>query len=832
MPGKQSSSIIDDQRNTPQYKRELALCKKAGGDIAAIFKLNLDLKQLTEVRKGLVAAVDIYKYMDPERPWVDMQEYRLELEQNVDLTKYRQQDYDVEQLAELRQGLVDGVDITQFDNKNYTPEQMKQLRLGLAAGIPVIFFSDLAYDYLQMEEIRKGLEKELDISCYASSDIPFLKMRAIRECLEAGLTVTDQMIHKWDARVIRQWQIGARENIDLTDYIRLGFDADQLEQIRIAKEDGLEDFDRFLMPEMRGESLKQIRLGMESKVDVLSYANGQYNWKQMQEIRLGLEKGLDINFYSNPKFHASQMKEIRLGLESNIEVRQYRSFMYTANEMYQLRKWMEAGKIVPDDKREVFDDLTLKLSNGKKNKNDVDWEFLRTTEGSMITVSDDLMSCHMTLSPLGDVSRYTTDFVLTLLFKAKVRKGILRSVIDEMINEHQFGVSIKVAEGKLPEDGKDGYYEYFFNKFTSTDPDILEDGTADFSNVMPFEPVNMGDKLAVYHKAQAGVDGYTVTGEITPAKRGKDLPQLEGRGFMLLNDKITYVSALNGVVKSTDTTLDVFKLDRITKENMQSNAPEYPGSVIVSCDVSMGTEIRAAGDIIIEGNVELATIKAGGSVLIRGSCAGSTNDRCTIIAGGIVAGTSFDTTDVSAGGNIMSNSCTTCKLVTRDKVIMFGENGFISGGLVSCLNGVETSVLGSRYKRETVVNIGVSGEVMAEYENIKNEIKAAQNEMKVMSEQLDKLNAADGNSQGIVQMKVKIKTARNMKEKALTEMIEKRSVLEAKINQITGAVVMVSNICYMGVVITIDGVTFRNHENLEKYGGMTFYRNNKTVEIK
>ena len=127
MPGKQSSSIIDDQRNTPQYKRELALCKKAGGDIAAIFKLNLDLKQLTEVRKGLVAAVDIYKYMDPERPWVDMQEYRLELEQNVDLTKYRQQDYDVEQLAELRQGLVDGVDITQFDNKNYTPEQMKQL---------------------------------------------------------------------------------------------------------------------------------------------------------------------------------------------------------------------------------------------------------------------------------------------------------------------------------------------------------------------------------------------------------------------------------------------------------------------------------------------------------------------------------------------------------------------------------------------------------------------------------------------------------------------------------------------------------------------------------
>jgi len=832
MAVKNGNATIDELKNTPQYKRELALCKKAGGDIAAIFNMNLDLKQLTEVRKGLVAGVDIYKYMKPEMPWVSMQEYRLELEQNVDLTKYRQEGYNDDQLAQLRQGMADGIDITQYDNKAYNAEQMNQLRIGITNNIPIIFFSDLAYDYLQMEELRKGLEKQLDISHYASAEIPFLKMRVIRECLEDDLDVSEQMISRWDARVIRQWHLAMRNGIDITDYVRLGYDADQLEQIRIAKEKRIEGFDRFFMPEMRGEALKQIRIGIEHHVDVLTYANGHYNWKQMQELRLGLEKELDVSVYANPKYHASQMREIRKGLESNVDVNEYKSFMYTTSEMHLLRSWMEAGKIVPDDKREVFNDLTLKIGKFKNTKHDVDWDFLRTAEGSMITVSDDYMSCYITLSPMGDINRYTTDYIMTLLFKARVRKGIIRSAIDEIVKEHQFGVRIKVAEGKLPEDGKDGYFECLYNKWVSSDPEILDDGTADFSDVVMFEETKMGDKLVVYHRPEIGSDGYTVTGEVLLAKKGKDLPPLKGKGFMLLNDKATYVSALNGVVTGSDTTLDVFKLDKVSRDTVKQSSTEYQGSVLVEGDMTMGMQIRAAGDVLVEGNVNLASIVAGGKVLIKGACVGNSNDRCSIIAGGVVAGASFEFTDVSAGGSILSNSCISCKLQTRDKVVMFGDNGVISGGAISCLNGVETSILGNKYKRETVINIGVSTEVMNEYDKILEEFKKTQDDMKLMSQQLDKLNATDSTSHNIVQMKVKVKTARTMKEKELSELVVKKTELEGKIEKITGAVVMVSNIAYMGVAITIDGVTMRLHENLEKYGGMTFYRNNKKIEMK
>lgn len=832
MPVDVGIPTIEQIMKTPQYKRELALCKKAGGDIAAIFNLKLDLQQLTEVRKGLESNVDVSKYMKPELHWTMMREYRLEMEQNTDLTKYIKEKYNIDQLEQLRLGMAAGVDITQYDSKSYSAEQMKQLRMGLEEGIPIIFFADSAFDHLQMEELRRGLEDHLDISSYASSDIPFLKMRAIRECLAENIEVNDMMIHKWDARVLREWHLAKVRNIDLTDYIRLGFDADQLEQIRIAKEENLYDFDRFLMPEMRGAGLEQIRLGIKAHIDVLAYANGMYNWKQMQEIRLGMEKGLDVSIYSNPKFHCGQMRELRLGLESNIDVSQYSSFMYTAEEMHKLRLWMEAGKILPDDKREVFDDLTLRIEKFKKNKNDVDWEFLKTSEGSMISVSDDLMNAYVTLSPMGDISRYTTDYVMTLLFKARIRRGVMRQAIDEIISEHQFGVRMKVAEGKAPVDGQDGSYEVLFNRWISTDPEILEDGTADFGNILLFEETKMGDKLVIYHKAGVGEDGFTVTGQPLPAKKGKDLPPLTGKGFILLNDKCTYVSAFNGVVRFDDSKLDVAKLDVITNETYNKTAPEYPGCVVVKCDLSPGMIVKAVGDILVEGNMKRASLRAGGNIVIKGECKGENNDRCSIIAGGIVAAKKFDTVDIDAKGCVMSTSCVGCKIKTRDKVVMLGDNGVISGGTIDCINGVEASVIGNKYKRETVITIGVSSDVLEEYEKVKEQIRNIQDEMKVMSQNIEKFNSSNSSNQSVVQMKIKVKMARSLKEKELTDLLAKRIELEKKVQNTTGATVMVSNIAYMGTLISIDGFMMRLHENMEKYGGLTFYREGKQILVK
>lgn len=75
----------------------------------------------------------------------------------------------------------------------------------------------------------------------------------------------------------------------MTDYLERGFTDDELEQIRLALEDGL-PIDTWLTDDMYAQQIYEIKMGLYEDMDVSIYANSQYNWMQMKEIRLGLEK--------------------------------------------------------------------------------------------------------------------------------------------------------------------------------------------------------------------------------------------------------------------------------------------------------------------------------------------------------------------------------------------------------------------------------------------------------------------------------------------------------------------------------------------------------------
>lgn len=47
----------------------------------------------------------------------------------------------------------------------------------------------------------------------------------------------------------------------------------------------------------------EIKLGIESGVNVTVYTKPEYNYGQMSEIRQGLEKGLDVSIYSKPEYN-------------------------------------------------------------------------------------------------------------------------------------------------------------------------------------------------------------------------------------------------------------------------------------------------------------------------------------------------------------------------------------------------------------------------------------------------------------------------------------------------------------------------------------------------
>lgn len=55
--------------------------------------------------------------------------------------------------------------------------------------------------------------------------------------------------------------------------------------------------------------MREIRIGLENRVDVSQYKNHLYSAEQMKEIRLGLEEGLDVSYYKSPIFAARDMQK-------------------------------------------------------------------------------------------------------------------------------------------------------------------------------------------------------------------------------------------------------------------------------------------------------------------------------------------------------------------------------------------------------------------------------------------------------------------------------------------------------------------------------------------
>ena len=820
--------------DTQEYAQELELCRAAGADTDKLRSGKFDLYQLTEIRKGLQSGVNVSRYMSSSIPWMQMEELRLEMEQNVDMSRYRKNGFGLPQIAEIREGLAAGLDVSEYDKKDYFAEQMKEIRLGLKAGVPVVFYRDPQYDWMQMAEIRKGLETNMDISLYAQIELPYLKMRAVRESLADGLVFTKEQIAICSAGVLEQMHQAYLEKTDIRPYVERGYDADQLEQVRIALSEKL-DPDRYMLPEMRGESMREIRIGLEEGIDVSQYANPEYNWQQMRELRKGLENRVDISLFSKPLYLSQQMREIRKGLEANLDVSRYSSMINTAADMRVIRKKLEAGEEVPmpavsdytepreetetENHQLMFELPVSRKKTAEENKEAVPQEHY-------LKLSEDGLNCYLRLPKPAQGKSITLDFILAILAKAGVVKGVNRQTLSSMILEEKYETDVLIAEGKEAETGTDGYYEFFFDREVPSAPAIVEEGAIDFQKVKIFEKVNVGDRLAEYHKATSGSDGYTVTGKVLPGKNGKEMSILKGRGFLLLSDN-TYCAAVSGVVKLSGNELNINRLMVLDGVHAKDGVIDFGGSIWVKGEIGSGSEIHALGDVVIDGYSDNAVVIAGGDAFFRQGAGGTAHSR--IDAGGQVAGKYFQGMEIRAGRGLLTNSCINCKIYSEGSVVCCGVNGTVFGGEVQTLQGLKTAILGNEQKTRTVVNLGVTTELQTRYNEIGKQITKVHSELEIFGKERKRLASMNMITREQLQWKIKINVASGMKEKELATLEHEKEVIEEKIRRVSGASAMVSRIVYAGTILMIDGVVMSIATTREEKNGIVFRKDKKAV---
>ncbi|SFB70395.1 DUF342 domain-containing protein [Butyrivibrio sp. YAB3001] len=818
-----------DSFNSNITEKELKRCAELGLDANMLRNLGFNSLQLAEIRKGLEDPnVDVKRYINPKMSWTDMEELRLEMSQGIDMTMYRAQGFDNQQLYQIRTGLAEGVDVSVYAKKEYLADQMRELRHGLNRrnGVPVIFFQDPQFDSLQMREIRKGLQAGLDVSGYADVNMSYLKMRAIRESAEDGLFFDETSIGKYTASILDQMHKAYVDQVDISGYVRKRYDAEQLEEIRLALKENIPIHD-YITIDMRGDAIKEVRLGLEEGIDVKKYADAAYGWQQMREMRQGLENQIDITPYCKPLYRADQMREIRLGLEGGLDISKYSSMMYTAKDMRRIREKLVMGDIqtmISDDGLEgsVLDrtggvsDNAVLLSSMLLNRNDY------------VEISPDKMMCWVKLPKRTDGINYTEDAVVAFLIKIGVKKGIDRTLIKKMLANPEPGLKYLVAAGKEVVNGSDGYYEYSFDPENKTEISFDSEGEIDFSKLDMVQQVHVGDKIAIYHRANKGSDGFNVYGEVIKAAHGKEIPILKGDGFMIMNDRVTYVAKYTGAITLKDNIINIKKVMVVPEVKITDKKINYDGVVFVQENVRSGSEIVATGDVIIGGYMESSYITSGGNVVIAGGA--NCPVRGSINAKGNVTAKFCEGVTIT-GNEISANYFINCKINAKGMVKTFGRQGMIYGGNIQSVEGVESAILGNKSGGRTIINLGASAAILKEYGDLQKQISREQEDLKTLTVEKNRLQEIGVVDKKLMQWKIKINAAVGVKESKIKELNKKKEGLDEEIKKGSNARVVVTSIIYAGTFIVIDGVAYKVQEDRKTVNKITYRTDAKKEKV-
>ncbi|NHC07790.1 DUF342 domain-containing protein [Azonexus fungiphilus] len=309
----------------------------------------------------------------------------------------------------------------------------------------------------------------------------------------------------------------------------------------------------------------------------------------------------------------------------------------------------------------------------------------------------------------------SVEAVLALLADNGIGEGIDHAAIAAAVAAGSAS-HVVVARGVPPVDGCDGRLESLIPEVRDRRPQVDASGYIDYRELGDIFVVHAGDWLMLRHPPTDGTPGRTLLGETIPATPGKAAmfaASLPGTAFDPGNPDLL-VAAITGqpvVVAGGMLVEPVFRVDQVS--TVTGNV-SFDGSVVVKGDVGSGMTVRASGDIEVGGVVDMGTLEAGGSIVVKGGAMGSlgrkTSEECHIRCEGSFHAAYAQQAKIEAGDSIfIDDSALQCELTAINHIRIGGKRrGHIVGGHLQATLSITGKVVGSSNRIATYCAIGVN----------------------------------------------------------------------------------------------------------------------------
>ncbi len=333
-----------------------------------------------------------------------------------------------------------------------------------------------------------------------------------------------------------------------------------------------------------------------------------------------------------------------------------------------------------------------------------------------LNVSKDCMIATVRFIPPSEGGkRLTMEGFLKEIEQQKIVYGIKKEALAEHFNsEGMFCTDILVARGNKPDPGEDARIEYSFNTDRNKRPAHLEDGRVDYYNLTTINQCHKGDVLARIIPERYGEAGHDVYGTVIKPKDVKKESLKFGKNITLSEDKLTITSDVDGHVVLLDGKVVVSSVYKVKDVDLSTGNIDYDGNVEISGSVTANMEVKAGGDVVINGGVESARVIAGGNIIIAKGMNGM--GKGYLRAGGNIMVKFLENVRVVSRGYVESEAIMHCVVTAGSDVRVDGRRGIILGGLVQAANSITAKTVGGSMSTATTLEVGVDPLIKSQYD--------------------------------------------------------------------------------------------------------------------
>lgn len=371
-----------------------------------------------------------------------------------------------------------------------------------------------------------------------------------------------------------------------------------------------------------------------------------------------------------------------------------------------------------------------------------------------VTISDDKMLATGELTTAQGGKALALAQAKQQLIKAGVARGYKQAFLEQLLQQ-QFelpaGTTAKgiLAKGRLPEDGKSSKLlpQVKTLKERLKTPKLREDGTVDMRDFGKLASVEPGTILVRQQPATPGKEGFTVKGDVLPAKAGESSPLVAGEGSEISKtNPLELISTIAGVpveIKNGMRVDDIFTIGDVTVKSGHIN---FDGSVIVTHNIEPGMKVTAKGDITVMGTVESGELTAQGDITIKQGVIGHQLDdktlSCKIISSGNIH-LSHAQYSYLAGNNIFIERQASHCAMKATGLLQIGQTdnpqGKLFGGEVLDAGMIIAGEIGNESGAKMFINMAASGQaITAETDECLKELSKTDSQLDTLQATIEK----------------------------------------------------------------------------------------------